>query len=241
MAHMSGPVLEIRDLVVRYGPVQAVRGVSLTVDAGEVVGLIGPNGAGKSTVLHSIVGLVPATSGEILLRGEPQTGRPPEQIVRSGVALVPEGRRILGHLTVWENLVLGTVGRRSQEGVDDDMARVLDLFPVLGQFRDRRAGVLSGGQQQMLAVGRALVSQPDLVLLDEPSLGLAPMLVDAVFEVLQAIRAAGATLLLVEQRAQRTVGFADRTHVLTGGQLRVTMTPEDVGDTDAMAKAYFRP
>ena len=232
-------MLAVRDLGVRYGAVQALHGVTLEVRDGEVVGLIGPNGAGKSTLLHAVMGLVPPHTGDIAFDGGSLVGRPTEQITRSGLALVPEGRRVFGHLTVWENLRLGMLGRRSAEGVDEDVDRVFGLFPVLAQFRGRKAGVLSGGQQQMLAIARAMLSQPDLIMLDEPSLGLAPPLVEEVFAALEAIRDDGRTVLLVEQRAQRTVAFADRTHVLSGGELRLELGPADAADTDAMAEAYF--
>lgn len=233
-------MLEVRDLSVQYGAVSAVRGVSLRVGKGEVVGLIGPNGAGKSTILHTIMGMVPSVSGDVQLHGETLTGVATERIVRSGVALVPEGRRIFGHLTVRENLRLGTFARRQQDGVAADLSWVFELFPVLEEFGERRAGVLSGGQQQMLAIARALLAKPDVVLLDEPSLGLAPSFVDAVFGALERLRDAGATLLLVEQRAQRTVRFANRTHVLSNGEIRLTLTPADAGDSEAIARAYFR-
>ena len=233
------PMLEIRGLEVRYGRVPAVRGVDLEVSRGEIVGLIGPNGAGKSTTLHTIMGAVPASAGEIRLAGAPISGRSPEQIVRSGVALVPEGRRIFAELTVEENLRLGLSGRRSKDGAQEAMEEVYELFPVVRETRKRHAGLLSGGQQQQLAIGRALVAEPDVLLLDEPSLGLAPTVVDAVFEALRAIGARGLTILLVEQRAQRTVAFADRTYVMANGELRMTLGPGDAADTNRMIDAYF--
>jgi branched-chain amino acid transport system ATP-binding protein len=231
-------VLEIRELEVRYGAVPAVRGLTLEVAQGEIVGLIGPNGAGKSTTLHAVMSLVPAHTGQILLRGRP-TARTPEGVARSGIALVPEGRRIYAHLTVEENLRLGLAGRRAADGVEADLEWVRDLFPIVGEFRTRQAGTLSGGQQQQLAIARALVAQPDVLLLDEPSLGLAPQIVDVVFEALAAIRERGVTVLLVEQRAQRTVAFADRTYVLANGELVATFSPKDADDTERMVEAYF--
>jgi len=230
--------LEVRDLEVAYGGVPAVRGISFSVTPGEIVGLIGPNGAGKSTTLHAIMGAVPAR-GEITLGGRSLRGRSPEAVARSGVALVPEGRRLFAELTVEENLRLGLAARASSEGVDDDMAEVLELFPVCAEFRDRHAGALSGGQQQQLAIARALVADPDVLLLDEPSLGLAPLVVDVVFDALRAIRDRGLAVLLVEQRAQRTVALADRSHVLSNGELRATLGPKDADDTQAMVAAYF--
>ena len=235
----NGAMLEIRDLEVRYSGVPAVRALDLEVGRGEVVGLVGPNGAGKSSTLLAIMGMVAPHRGEILLGGRPLAGRRTEAIVRAGVALVPERRHIFPELTVEENLRLGLVGRRSREGADEDLDRVAGLFPVVRDARHRAAGVLSGGQQQQLAIARALVARPDLLLLDEPSLGLAPTVVDGVFDALAEIRAAGVTILLVEQRAQFAVGFADRTHVLANGRLRLTLTPADAGDTDKMAAAYF--
>jgi len=236
---VSEPVLQIVDVEVTYGGVPAVRGVSLTADAGEIVGLIGPNGAGKSTTLHAVMGLVPLRGGEVALEGRSLRGRTPEAIARGGVALVPEGRRLFGELTVEENLRLGLAGRRETSGNGGDLVDVYELFPVLEEFRDRPAGVLSGGQQQQLAIARALVARPSVLLLDEPSLGLAPTVVDLVFSTLATIRDRGLAVVLVEQRAQRTVGLADRTHVLAKGELRLTLTPDDAGDTDRMIAAYF--
>ncbi len=233
------PVLEVDRLFVRYGGVEAVRELTIDVRHGEIVGLIGPNGAGKSTTLHAIMGAAPVHAGDIRLSGRSLRGRAPESIARSGIALVPEGRRIFGELTVEENLRLGFSGRRSREGRDEALDEVHALFPVLKEFGHRQAGALSGGQQQQLAIGRALVSGPDLLLLDEPSLGLAPRIVDVVFDALTEIRRRGITVLLVEQRAQRTVAFADRTYLMANGEVRLTLTPADADDTDAMVRAYL--
>ncbi len=233
------PMLEVRDLEVRYGSVPAVRGLDVTVRRGEIVGLIGPNGAGKSTTLHAIMGAVATSTGEIRLGGASIRGRAPENIVRAGIALVPEGRRIFAELTVEDNLRLGLSGRRSKAGAGEALERVYELFPIVRDTRRRQAGLLSGGQQQQLAIGRALVADPDLLLLDEPSLGLAPTVVDTVFEALRAIRERGVTILLVEQRAQRTVAFADRTYVMSNGELRMTLGPGDAGDTERLVAAYF--
>ena len=221
------------------GRVAAVRGLTLTVRRGEIVGLIGPNGAGKSSTLHAVTGLVPSYDGDIRVSGRSLRGRPPEAVARSGVALVPEGRRIFAELTVEENLRLGLAGRRGGAGAAADLERAYELFPIVREFRRRSAGALSGGQQQQLAIARALVAAPDVLLLDEPSLGLAPSIVDTVFETLAAIRERGLAVLLVEQRAQRTVAIADRTHVLSNGELRLTLTPRDAGDTEKMVAAYF--
>ena len=230
-------MLEISNLEVRYGPVAAVRDLTIRVGKGEIVGLIGPNGAGKSTTLHAITGLVPAHDGEVRLDGESIRGRTPEKVAHAGVALVPEGRRIFADFTVEENLRLGLAARRRRNG--GAISEAYELFPILREYRRRQAGVLSGGQQQQLAIGRALVAGPSVLLLDEPSLGLAPTLVDQVFETLTKIRDRGIAILLVEQRAQRTVALANRTHVLTNGELRMTLGPEDADDTDKMVAAYL--
>jgi branched-chain amino acid transport system ATP-binding protein len=234
---MTPPVLELDGLEVRHGAVHAVRGLSLTVDLGEIVGLIGPNGAGKSSTLHAVMGLVPA-AGDVRLHGRSLVRRRPEDVARAGVALVPEGRRIFAELTVEENLRLGVAGARNGDR-KAAFARAYELFPVVEEFRKRQAGLLSGGQQQQLAIARALVANPDVLLLDEPSLGLAPQIVDAVFEALQEIRDRGIAILLVEQRAQRTVALADRSHVLSNGRLRLTLGPEAANDTETLVSAYF--
>lgn len=232
-------MLEVSGLEVRYGTVPAVRGLDLVIGKGEIVGLIGPNGAGKSTTLHTIMGVVRPSSGDVRLAGSSIRGMHPEQVVRAGIALVPEGRRIFSELTVEENLRLGLSGRRSKDGAVEAVERVYELFPVVRESRRRQAGLLSGGQQQQLAIGRALVAEPDVLLLDEPSLGLAPTVVNTVFEALAAIRKQGVAILLVEQRAQRTVALADRTYVISNGELRMTLGPQDAGDTRRMVEAYF--
>jgi len=251
--------LVVENLRVRYGAVEAVRGLSLEVRPGEIVGLIGPNGAGKSSTLHAIMGAAPVSGGDVRLGGASLVGRRSEDVARSGVALVPEGRRIFAELTVEENLQLGLSARRAPGGargaagltagrrrlgrrriqLSGDVESVLDLFPVIRDFRRRVAGALSGGQQQQLAIARALVAEPDVLLLDEPSLGLAPRIVDVVFDALAAIRERGLAVLLVEQRAQRTVALADRSHVLANGELRLTLGPSDAGDTDKLVAAYM--
>jgi len=236
---LSVPLLAVEGLEVRHGAVTAVHGLSLEVDRGEIVGLIGPNGAGKSSTLHAIMGAVRASAGDVRVRGESVVGKRPEAVARKGVALVPEGRRIFADLTVDENLKLGLAGRRTRDGSDDDLARVYDLFPAVEESLRRKAGTLSGGQQQQLAIARALVADPEVLLLDEPSLGLAPRMVDVVFETLAAIRDRGLAVLLVEQRAQRTVALADRSHVLANGQQRLTLGPESAGDTAALVSAYM--
>jgi branched-chain amino acid transport system ATP-binding protein len=232
-------ILELDDLEVRYGAVRAVRGVSLTVGNGEIVGLVGPNGAGKSTTLLTVMGALRPAAGDIRLERRSIARLPPERIVRAGVALVPEGRHIFADLTVEENLRLGLVGRAGRDGTDKDLEWVHGLFPDVYEFRARRAGELSGGQQQQLAIARALVAGPRLFLLDEPSLGLAPTIVETVLGALAEVRRRGVSILLVEQRAQVCVGFADRTYVLNNGEIRMTLTPRDAGDTERMVAAYF--
>ncbi len=236
---MGAPALAIDGLEVRHGAVTAVRDLSLEVARGEIVGLIGPNGAGKSSTLHAVMGVLRPAAGDIRLNGTSIAGRRPEDVARAGVALVPEGRRIFAELTVDENLRLGLAGRRRRGELEADLRRIYDLFPVVEEFRRRSAGALSGGQQQQLAIARALVADPDVLLLDEPSLGLSPRMVDTVFETLSAIRERGLAVLLVEQRAQRTVALADRSHVLSNGALRLTLAPGDADDTETMVAAYF--
>jgi branched-chain amino acid transport system ATP-binding protein len=232
-------LLAVDGLEVRYGGVPAVRGASFTVGEGEIVGLVGPNGAGKSTTLHAIMGLVAAERGDVILAGRSVRGLAPEKISRRGIALVPEGRRIYADFTVEENLRLGLVGRADREGTERDLQWIRELFPIVHDFRKRQAGSLSGGQQQQLAIARALAAGPKVLLLDEPSLGLAPKLVDVVFDALTSIRDRGVGVLLVEQRAQRTVALSDRTHVLSHGELRMTLSPADAGDTERLVAAYF--
>jgi branched-chain amino acid transport system ATP-binding protein len=236
---VSTPALAVEELEVRHGAVRAVRGLSLEVDGGEIVGLIGPNGAGKSSTLHAIMGLVRPAAGDIRLHGESVAGRNPEDVARRGIALVPEGRRIFAELSVDENLQLGLAGRRRRNGVETDLERIYELFPIVKEFRKRQAGALSGGQQQQLAIARALVADPEVLLLDEPSLGLSPKMVEVVFEVLEEIRARGLAILLVEQRAQRTVALADRSYVMSNGSLRLTLGPESAADTETLVAAYF--
>jgi branched-chain amino acid transport system ATP-binding protein len=236
---MPEPILELDRLEVAYAGVPAVRNLSLSVAPGEIVGLIGPNGAGKSTTLHAVMGLVRAARGDIRFSGRSIRGRAPEQVARAGVALVPEGRRIYPHLTVDENLKLGFAASRVRGSRGKVLDELRELFPVLGRYRKRLGGVLSGGEQQQLAIARALAAEPELILLDEPSLGLAPTVVDAVFDALGRIRERGVPSLLVEQRGQRTVAFADRTYVLSNGAVQAELTPADAGDTSGLVAAYF--
>jgi len=226
-------------LTKKYGRRTALSDCTLCVPAGRVVGLVGPNGAGKSSTLMAIMGAVPASSGDVLMGGRSIRGRSPESIARSGIALVPEGRHIFSNLSVRENLRLGLVGRRESNGVAKDLEWIQTLFPVVKDFADRHAAALSGGQQQQLAIARALLAKPDILILDEPSLGLAPVVVQAVWEALAEINRQGVTILLVEQRAQITVSFCSRTYVMSNGQIRMTLTPGDADNTERMVSAYF--
>jgi branched-chain amino acid transport system ATP-binding protein len=236
---MSDAMLAVDGLEVRYGPVAVVRDLTFSVGAGEVVGLIGPNGAGKTTTLSAIMGLVGVKHGSVRLRDRSLVGRRPEDIARAGVALVPEGRHLFAAMTVEENLRLGLSGRRSLDGLGDDRRWVEGLFPAVRDFAHRRAGELSGGQQQQVAIARALLARPGVLLLDEPSLGLAPTTVEAVFAALRKVRERGVTVLLVEQRAQLAVAFCDRTYVMVSGESRLTLTPADANDTTRIIAAYF--
>ena len=233
---MSEPLFE--NLEVRYSGVPAVKGISLHVDKGETVGLIGPNGAGKSSAVLALAGAVKA-SGSAKLDGKELLGRAPEDVVRLGLSLVPEGRNIFDELTVAENLKLGSVARMSHSTYAESLAYVTDLFPILAEFKERQAGLLSGGQQQQLAIARTLIGGPTMLILDEPSLGLSPTAVDVVFDALAALRKEGMSVLIVEQRAEYTIAFCDRTHVLHDGHLTVELTPESANDDNLIRKAYF--
>jgi branched-chain amino acid transport system ATP-binding protein len=232
-------LLTVDGLCAGYGKVAVVFDVELTVEPGELVGIVGPNGAGKSTLLGAIAGAVRSTAGQIELAGSSIAGRKPEDIVRQGLALVPEGRAIFTDLTVDENLRLGLTGRRSREGADKAIAQVQELFPVITSHTDRPAGTLSGGQQQQLAIARALVSEPKVLLLDEPSLGLAPSVIKDVFGALARIQEQGTAIVVVEQRAHLVTSLAARTLVMREGKMRATLTPADVHDEAKLAEAYF--
>jgi branched-chain amino acid transport system ATP-binding protein len=234
----SSPTLSVTDLEVRYGGVPAVRGLHLDINSGEVVGLIGPNGAGKTTTLFAIMGVLEASAGKVAFEGSPINHLPPERVSRLGLAMVPEGRRIFAEFTVEENVRLGMMGR-SEEETGDTLDWVYSLFPMVKEFGKRTAGQLSGGQQQQLAIARALVSRPKLLLLDEPTLGLAPVVVDALFEALAQVRQRGVSILLVEQRAQLTVEFADRTIVMRDGERVADLDPADAADAERLTNAYF--
>ncbi len=232
-------MLAIAELRVNYGRVPALHGISLHVDEGEAVALVGPNGAGKTTTLSAIFGLVPPAGGAVTFRGESILGFAPEEILRRGIALVPEGRHIFGTLTVAENLQLGTTARRDRAAAQADLAGVLDRFPALKAYYGSSAGNLSGGEQQQLAIARALLSRPQLLLLDEPSLGLAPVLIDVVFDALEELRNEGVTILLVEQNAARAVEFADRAYILRTGRVAHAGTREEILRMENFETAYL--
>ena len=221
-----------------YGAVRAVAGAELHVEEGEIVALLGANGAGKTSLLNAIAGLVPA-SGEVTFEGTATLGLPPERIVRRGIALSPEGRRVFPTLTVAENLRLGAASRSDRHEIAETRERVLARFPILRERSGQLAGTLSGGQQQMLAVGRALMSRPRLLLLDEPSLGLAPIIVDELFDLIAELRAEGTTILIVEQNALRTLQLADRAYVLASGEIVAGGSAEEIGRSDEIHRAYL--
>jgi len=236
---MAPPVLSVTGLRVRYGAIEALRGVSLEVAAGQVVALIGANGAGKTTTLRAISGMLRPASGAIRVEGADVTALPSHRRVARGMAHAPEGRGIFLNLTVGENLDLGAYLRRDADGVTADREKAFGLFPILAERRGQVAGTLSGGEQQMLAVARALMSRPRLLLLDEPSLGLAPQVVERIFGVLRDVNAAGVTLLLVEQNAHKALQLAHRAYVLETGQVAMTGTGRELLASPEVRKAYL--
>jgi branched-chain amino acid transport system ATP-binding protein len=232
-------MLKVENLSVHYGGIHALQNISFEVPDGEIVTLIGANGAGKSSTLNAIVGLVPSSSGQVLYDDTNILGRDTKDIVEAGVVLVPEGRRVFPNLTVQENLTLGSFARRDLEQVEKDRDRVFQLFPRLKERIKQRAGTLSGGEQQMLAVGRALMSKPRVLMMDEPSLGLAPIVVSMIFEIIREINASGVTVLLVEQNALAALEEADRGYVLETGRITLTGTGEELLADDRVRKAYL--
>jgi len=238
-AAAATPILEARDLVAGYGQIRALKGVSFSVGEGQVVALIGANGAGKSTTLRVLSGLLRAQGGQVRLRGEEIGQAAPAEIVRRGVVHCPEGRRIFTRLTVTENLRLGHYIRRRTDGEAEAMERVFTLFPILRERRDQLGGTLSGGEQQMLAIGRALMTKPRILLLDEPSLGLAPLLVQQIFNTIEAINRQGTVVLLVEQNANLALRMADRAYVLEAGRIVLEGTGAELLANDDVRKAYL--
>jgi len=226
-------MLTVENLEVRYGAIEAVRELSFRVEEGEVVALLGSNGAGKSSTLMSIAGLVPPASGRVLLQDEELAGLSPEAIVEQGISLSPEGRRVFGRLTVAENLKLGAIPLHDRGRTDERFRYVYDLFPKLEERQAQPSGTLSGGEQQMLAIGRALMADPKLLMLDEPSLGLAPIIVDEIFSLIERLRAGGMTMVLVEQNAQRALEISDRAYVISHGKVeRAGTSTELLADSD---------
>ena len=233
-------MLEVQNLSVSYGRINAVQDLTINVAQGEFVGLVGHNGAGKTTTMMTITGVLKPASGRIVFEGKDITGLSPDEILRRGIALVPEGRRIFGRLSVGENLKIGATVRKDKKGVDQDMRMVLERFPVLQRYWNKSGAKLSGGEQQMLAIGRALLSRPRLLLLDEPTLGLAPLMVDRVFEILDALHKEGSTILLVEQNAARTIEVSDRTYVLrSGGRIQFQGTAAELSALGDFESAYI--
>lgn len=232
-------MLELDEVETAYGAVIALKGISLTVEEGECVSLIGANGAGKSTTLRSISGLTPARSGAIRFRGHDVTHTAPQEIVRLGVSQAPEGRRCFQRMTVAENLDLGAFLRKNSKGISSDRARVLQLFPRLEERLTQAAGTMSGGEQQMLAIGRAMMARPDLLLLDEPSMGIAPLLVERIYETIAEINQQGTTVLLVEQNANFALDVAHRGYVLETGSVAISGKASDLRDDPAVQAAYL--
>ncbi|MDQ3234931.1 MAG: ABC transporter ATP-binding protein [Pseudobdellovibrionaceae bacterium] len=236
---MNQPLLAIENLKVAYGPTEVLHGVSLDVKRGEIVTLIGSNGAGKTTLLKSLFGAPRAREGRIMFRGEDITAVPTHRVAKRGLSLVPEGRHIFPAMSVVENLKMGLTARPEATGVDEDLQTIFKLFPRLEERSTQRAGTLSGGEQQMLAIGRSLMAKPELLLLDEPSLGLAPLVVKAIFETLKQVASQGMTIFLVEQNANQALRLADRAYVLTNGRITLTGKGLDLLADNEVQKAYL--
>lgn len=232
-------MLEIKDLQVSYGMINAIKGVSFEVNEGEIIALIGANGAGKTTILHTITGLVPAKSGSILFEGTDLLKTPAHKIVSMGMAHVPEGRRIFQELTVLENLKMGAYTRKDKKEISDTLEMVYKRFPRLEERKSQIAGTLSGGEQQMLAMGRALMSHPKIILMDEPSMGLSPLYVTEIFDIIKEVNAGGTTVLLVEQNAKKALSIANRAYVLETGNIALTGGAKELMNNDSVKKAYL--
>lgn len=232
-------LLEIRDLEVSYGVIKAIKGVSFDVNEGEIIALIGANGAGKTTILHTITGLIKAQSGSINFEGHELTKTPAHKIVSMGMAHVPEGRRIFQELSVLENLKLGAYTRKDKDGIADTLKMVYNRFPRLEERKGQIAGTLSGGEQQMLAMGRALMSNPRIILMDEPSMGLSPLLVSEIFDIIKVINEGGTTVLLVEQNAKKALSIANRAYVLETGNISLSGKASDLINDESVKKAYL--
>lgn len=232
-------MLEIRDLEVNYGAINAIKKISFDVNQGEVIALIGANGAGKTTTLHTITGLLKAKSGSVMFEGKDILKMAPHKIVEMGMAHVPEGRRIFQQLSVYKNLALGAFTRKDKKEVEETLNMVYQKFPRLEERKKQIAGTLSGGEQQMLAMGRALMSNPKIILMDEPSMGLSPLFVGEVFKIIEEIKASGTTVLLVEQNAKKALEIADRAYVLETGTISLSGDAKELMNNDSVKKAYL--
>ena len=232
-------LLEVKDLHVFYGVIQALKGISFEVNQGEVVTLIGANGAGKTTTMQTVIGLIPSKNGTITYDGKDITKMPSHKIVASGISQVPEGRRIFQELSVYDNLMLGAYLQKDQKRIKDDIENVFDQFPILGERRTQIAGTLSGGEQQMLAMSRALMAHPTLLMMDEPSMGLSPLLVSQVFDIIKDMNDKGITILLVEQNAEKALKIADRAYVLETGSITASGTGAELASSPEIRKAYL--
>ena len=232
-------LLEVKDLEVFYGVIQAIKGISFEVNKGEIVTLIGANGAGKTTTMQSIMGLIHPKAGTITYNGQVINGIPSHKIVKMGMTQVPEGRRIFSELTVYENLLMGAYTEKDKDKIKADLEYIYELFPRLSERKNQIAGTLSGGEQQMLAMGRAIMSHPDLLMLDEPSMGLSPLLVDQVFDIIKHFHENGTTILLVEQNANKSLAISDRAYVLENGKIVLSGTGEELLASEEIKKAYL--
>ncbi len=232
-------ILEVHDLSVYYGVIQAIKGISFEVNQGEIIALIGANGAGKTTILQTITGLIPAKGGKIFYEGTDITRTPGHKLVSMGIAHVPEGRRVFAQLTVLQNLKLGAFTRKDKDGIEDTLKRVYARFPRLKERQNQVAGTLSGGEQQMLAMGRALMSHPRLIVMDEPSMGLSPIYVNEIFDIIGKINRDGTTVLLVEQNAKKALAIANRAYVLETGKIVLSGDAKDLMNNDSVKKAYL--
>ena len=232
-------MLEVKDLQVYYGMIHAIKGVSFHVNEGEIIALIGANGAGKTTILHTITGLLTPKGGQVMFKGKDITKTPAHKIVELGMAHVPEGRRVFAQLSVYQNLKMGAYTRSDKNEIEESLEMVYKRFPRLEERKNQMAGTLSGGEQQMLAMGRALMSKPRIILMDEPSMGLSPILVNEIFDIIQSVSASGTTVLLVEQNAKKALAIADRAYVLETGKISLDGNAKDLLNDDSIKKAYL--
>ena len=232
-------MLEVKDLEVYYGVIQAIKGISFHVDKGEVIALIGANGAGKTTTLHTVTGLLSPKAGQVMFEGRDITKVPAHKIVSMGMAHVPEGRRVFAELSVYENLKMGAYTRKNKSEIEESLKNVYKRFPRLEERKNQMAGTLSGGEQQMLAMGRALMSRPKIILMDEPSMGLSPIMVNEIFDIIRSVSESGTTVLLVEQNAKKALAIADRAYVLETGKIVLEGKASDLLENDSIKKAYL--